>query len=127
MGREMLSVTFLTEGEGPVESETTFAWSSPYVLSVHTTIEPARLAVSVHSSYIGHPELPTLSRHLLLGPAGHSARYRDGPSAHASDAGLQGSACVFEHCQQILELLRDHGLKLTCEIADRDLTPLTHR
>lgn len=126
MGRQRLSVEF-RNGEKRVESETTFSWSSPYVLCVHTTVDPEGLAMSVHSTYTGHPELRTLGRHLLLGPVGQPPRYRDSPAAAEFGDGLQAPVCVYEHCQQVLELLSDHGRQFTCHIADRDLTPLAPR
>jgi hypothetical protein len=118
---------FLTAGEDAFESETTFSWSSPYVLCVHTTLDPAGLAASVHSIYTGHPELPTLARHLLLGPVGHPARYEDERSSEDTVGGLEAHACLLEHCQQVLELLRAHGLSLRCVIAHSDIKPLTAR
>jgi hypothetical protein len=126
MERKMLPITFLENGAS-VESETTFSWSSPYVFCVHTTIDPAGLALSVHSTYTGHPELPTLARHLLLGPVGQPARYHEDPPAQGSEDGLRARVCVYEHCQQMLELLQAHGLQFRCQIADRDLTLHTAR
>jgi hypothetical protein len=75
--------------------------------------------------YTGHPELPTLARHLLLGPVGQPARYHEDPPTQAAGDGVRAEVCVYEHCQQVLELLQAEGLEFTCQIADRDLTLLT--
>ena len=37
------------------QSETTYVWAGPYVLSVHTVIPQPDLAIELHSTLTGHP------------------------------------------------------------------------
>ena len=68
-GRARIDVKLSLDGVR-VQSETTYAWASPYVLSVHTVIPQPDLAIELHSTFTGHPGTPTAVTHLMLGPPG---------------------------------------------------------
>jgi hypothetical protein len=90
-----------------VQSETTYARASPYVLSVHSVIPQPDLAIELHSTFTGHPGTPTAVAHLTLGPPGHLPvlTHDERPREDL----LVGDGCVYEHAMQLVELLRGLG------------------
>ena len=90
-----------------VQSETTYAWASPYVLSVHTVIPQPDLAIELHSTFTGHPGTPTAVAPLILGPPGREPvlTHDEQPREDL----LVGDGCVYEHAMQLVELLRRLG------------------
>jgi hypothetical protein len=70
-GRARIDVKLSLDGVR-VQSETTYAWASPYVLSVHTVIPQPDLAIELHSTFTGHPGTPSAVTHLTLGPPRHA-------------------------------------------------------
>jgi hypothetical protein len=90
-----------------VQSETTYVWASPYVLSVHTVIPQPDLAIELHSTFTGHPGTPTAVTHLTLGPPGHAPVLTHDEQPHEDL--LVGDGCVYEHAMQLVELLRRLG------------------
>jgi hypothetical protein len=92
----------------PVESETTCTWAGAYVLAVHTVIPRADLALELHSTFVGHPDVETHVAHLVLGPPGSSPELTS--SDHAQlDPMLSPRGCVYEHAQRLIEVLDELG------------------
>jgi hypothetical protein len=92
------------------ESETTCTWAGAHVLTVHTVVPRADLALELHSTFVGHPGLLTHVVHLRLGPPGHE------PSITASDKDptdfeptYAPRACAYEHAQRLIEILCELG------------------
>lgn len=81
-----------------------------YVLTVHTVIPKADLALELHSTFIGHPRVRTHVVHLKLGPLGHEPALT---SADVDEAQLEPThdprGCAYEHAQRLIEILSDLG------------------
>jgi len=100
----------LTIGGAPACSETTYTWAGAHVLTLHTVIPRADLALELHSTFVGHPGLCTHVVHLRLGPPGHEASL----TTLDADAGefqptYAARACAYEHAQRLIEVLSDLG------------------
>ena len=94
--------------DAAVESETTCSWGGAHVLTVHTVIPRADLALELHSTFVGHPGLRTHVVHLRLGPPGHEPELT---SADVDERSFEPThsprACTYEHAQRLIEVLRD--------------------
>lgn len=105
-GRATIDLKLSLEG-ARVQSETTYLWAGPYVLSVHTVIPQPDLAIELHSTFTGHPGTPTAVAHLILGPPAHT------PVLTCAEQPREdlcpGDGCVYEHAMRLVELLRDLG------------------
>jgi hypothetical protein len=116
--RELIELELTLDGQ-PVQSETRYTWAGAYVLSVHTVIPQAGLAVELHSTFVGHPGVDTHATHLLLGPAGSAPSIRCGAHEHEHlDPVFQPRACVYEHAQQLIEQLAEHGHRAGVTVPD---------
>jgi hypothetical protein len=100
----------LTVDGAPVDSETTCSWGGAHVLTIHTVIPGADLALELHSTFVGHPGLRTHVVHLRLGPPGRE------PSLTTVDADdgefeptYAARACAYEHAQRLIEVLSEFG------------------
>ena len=113
--RSRLSITFTLDGES-VESVTHLVRSGPYVLVLQTVMPQRGLAVELHSTFVGHNSVPTHATHLLLGPVGQPPRVitRDDASG-ILDAVNRPDSCVYAHCHELIDLLADHGLRVTVD------------
>jgi hypothetical protein len=94
----------------PTLSETTCTWAGAHVLTIHTVVPRADLALELHSTFVGHPGVPTHVVHLRLGPPGCE------PSIVAAEMGnpqveptYAPRACAYEHAQRLIEVLEDLG------------------
>ena len=100
----------LTIGGAPACSETTYTWAGAHVLTLHTVIPRADLALELHSTFVGHPGLCTHVVHLRLGPPGHEPSLS---TVDADDGELEPTygarACAYEHAQRLIEVLSDLG------------------
>ncbi|MHB8695211.1 MAG: hypothetical protein ACYDHH_28605 [Solirubrobacteraceae bacterium] len=97
------------DGE-PTLSETTCTWAGAHVLTIHTVVPRGDLALELHSTFVGHPGVPTHVVHLRLGPPGRE------PSIVAAEMGnpqveptYAPRACGYEHAQRLIEVLADLG------------------
>jgi hypothetical protein len=97
------------DGE-PTLSETTCTWAGAHVLTIHTVVPRGDLALELHSTFVGHPGVPTHVVHLRLGPPGEE------PSIVAAEMGnpeveptYAPRACAYEHAQRLVEVLTDLG------------------
>jgi hypothetical protein len=100
----------LTIGGAPAYSETTYTWAGAHVLTLHTVIPRADLALELHSTFVGHPRVRTHVVHLRLGPAGYEPSLTH---ADLDDGQLEPTyaprACAYEHAQRLIEVLSDLG------------------
>src|SRR5436305_1240410 len=93
-----------------VDTETTCSWAGAHVLTVHTTIPRKDLALELHSTFVGHPSVPTHVVHLQLGPPGRepTITYADVDDQQL-DPTYAPRSCVYEHAQRLIEVLADLG------------------
>ncbi len=100
-----------------VESETTCTWAGAHVLTVHTVIPGADLALELHSTFIGRAGVPTHVVHLTLGPPGRA------PSITAADHNdddldptYAPRGCAYEHAQRLIEVLAGLGYRAGVDV-----------
>jgi hypothetical protein len=98
-------------------SETTCTWAGAHVLTVHTVIPRADLALELHSTYVGHSGVPTHVVHLTLGQRGRE------PTITAADHDEDDldptyapRACVYEHAQHLIEVLSGLGYRAAVDV-----------
>jgi hypothetical protein len=90
----------------PAESETTYTWAGPYILSLHTVLPQPDLALELHSTFIGHRGVPTTAVHLVLGPPGHEPVTSTAEHPHEQlNPAFAPRACAYEHAHQLIEIL----------------------
>ncbi len=103
-------------GGQPLESETTYTWAGAHVLTIHTAVPRADLALELHSTFVGHPAVAAHSVHLILGPRGVTPAIEE--RQHDSvelDPTLAPRACVYEHAQRLIEILGRHGYDIAID------------
>lgn len=114
--RSEIDLDVAIDGESTA-SETTCTWAGAHVLTVHTVIPRADLAFELHSTFVGHPGVPTHVVHLMLGPPGR------GPTVTAADH--DGSdldptyaprACAYEHAQHLIGALLELGYRAAINV-----------
>jgi hypothetical protein len=109
--RPVVDLGMVLDG-APVESETTFTWAGAHVLTIHTAIPRADLALELHSTFVGYAGVPTHVAHLRLGPPGHapsiSAAEHDEDQLDPTNA---PRGCAYEHAQRLIEVLADLGYR----------------
>ena len=101
----------------PVRCETLLGDAGPYTLAVSTTL--GDLAISLHSTYLGHPDADeTQVAHLLLGPG------RTETKAHAVDPAALPVAhrrrlCLYDHLAVLREFVADAtGSHVSVDLGD---------
>ena len=105
----------LTLDGAPLASETTCTWAGAYVLTVHSVIPRADLALELHSTFIGHPGVDTHAAHLILGPPGRAPELLR--SDHDElDPILSPRGCVYEHAQRLIEVLDELGHRVRVDV-----------
>lgn len=94
----------------PTFSETTCTWAGAHVVTIHTVVPQADLAIELHSTFVGHPGVPTQVVHLRLGPPGRE------PAIVAAEIGdshveptYAARACAYEHAQRLIEVFAEFG------------------
>jgi hypothetical protein len=109
--RPVIDLDLTIDGASTV-SETTFTWAGAHVLTVHTVIPRADLALELHSTFVGYPGVPTHVVHLTLGPPGREATITaaDHDEAHL-DPTYAARACAYEHAQHLIEVLSGLGYR----------------
>jgi len=107
--RPRLDVELVIDGT-PTSSETTCTWAGAHVVTIHTVVSRADLAIELHSTFVGHPGVPTHAVHLRLGPPGHQ------PAIVAAEIGdpqveptYAPRACAYEHAQRLIEVFAEFG------------------
>src|SRR5690349_11865343 len=69
LGRPRIDLELTIDGERAM-SETTCTWAGAHVLTVHTAVPRADLALELHSTFVGQSGVDTHVVHLRLGPPG---------------------------------------------------------
>jgi hypothetical protein len=101
------------------DSETTCMWAGPYVLVIATVLPEPGLAAEVHSTFVGHPGVPTCATHLTLGPVGYSPLTITAEHEHANlDPTANARQCVYEHARIALEILAGLGYQAAIDVPD---------
>jgi hypothetical protein len=98
----------LTIDGAPAESETTCTWAGAHILTVHTVIPRADLALELHSTFVGHPGIGAHVSHLRLGPIGHEPTITSGDEEYLEPT-CEPRACAYEHAQWLIEILSEFG------------------
>jgi hypothetical protein len=112
--RPRIDLELWIDGE-PTLSETTCTWAGARVLTIHTVVPRGDLALELHSTFVGHPGVPTHVVHLRLGPRGCEASIA---AAEVSDPQVEPTyaawAYAYEHAQRLVEVLTalGHGVTL---------------
>jgi hypothetical protein len=100
-------------------SETSCMWAGPYVLVIATVLPEPGLAAEVHSTFVGHPGVPTCATHLALGPIGNAPITITAEHEHANlDPVLNARQCVYEHAQILIEILSGLGYEVGIDVPD---------
>jgi hypothetical protein len=116
--RHPISIDVILDGR-VCESETFGIWGGPFVLMIATTLPERRLAFEVHSTFIGHPGIPTAARHLVLGPVGHEPLGISSEHQHTEvDLQTNPKMCVYEHGAILVEMLSCLGYEAKIDFAD---------
>lgn len=115
-GRPMIDLNLALDGV-PVESETTCTWAGAHVLTIHTAIPRADLALELHSTFVGHAGLPTHVVHLTLGPPGRPPSITSADhDADELDPTYAPRACAYEHAQHLIEVLTELGYRASVDV-----------
>jgi len=94
-------------------------WAGPYVLAIATVLPGPGLAAEVHSSFVGHPGVPTCATHLTLGPVGHAPLTITAEHEHANlDPTIKARECAYEHAQIVLGTLKSLGYEVGIDVPD---------
>ena len=110
------SMTFRVLIDGAAaESETTFSWAGAYSLTIATALP--KLAVELHSAYLGHPGVPTESTHLRLAQ-GLRETARTTLRNESVCLVFTPRAAAYDHAHQLLELVASLGFEPRLEIAE---------
>jgi hypothetical protein len=114
--RPVIDLELVVDGI-PAESETTCTWAGAHVLTVHTAIPRADLALELHSTFVGHSGVQTHVVHLTLGPPGHEATITaaDHHEEHL-DPTSAPCACAYEHAQHLIEILGRLGYRASVNV-----------
>jgi hypothetical protein len=98
-------------------SETTCTWAGAHVLTIHTVIPGADLALELHSTFVGHSGVSTHVVHLTLGPPGREPTIT---SADRDEDGLDPTyaprGCAYEHAQYLIEVLAGLGHRAAVDV-----------
>jgi hypothetical protein len=98
-------------------SETSCTWAGAHVLTVHTVIPRADLALELHSTFIGHRGVRTHVVHLTLGPLGREPTITaaDHDEDHL-DPTYAPRACAYEHAQHLIEVVASLGYRAAVNV-----------
>jgi hypothetical protein len=98
-------------------SETTYTWAGAHVLTVHTVIPSADLALELHSTFVGHSGVSTHVVHLTLGPPGHEPTITSAEHDEDElDPTYAPRVCAYEHAQHLIEALADLGYRAAIDV-----------
>ncbi len=102
-----------------VRSETVYAQSGAYALTITTTVRRAELPVELHSTYVGHPGSRTHATHLRLGPEPRSSAVET--TDHADDdicVVFTPRNAVYDHAHELVEFFDDLGYRAAVHVND---------
>jgi hypothetical protein len=114
--RPQIDLALIIDGRSTA-SETTCTWAGAHVLTVHTVIPRADLALELHSTFVGHCGVPTHVVHLTLGPPGREPTIT--AADHAGDdldPTYAPRACAYEHAQHLIEVLSGVGYRAAVNV-----------
>lgn len=99
-------------------SETTCTWAGAHVLTVHTVIPRADLALELHSTFVGHSGVSTHVVHLTLGPPGREPTITSADHDEEDDVDRTYAprACAYEHAQRLIEVLSGLGYRAAVDV-----------
>src|SRR5437660_6941528 len=98
-------------------SETTCSWAGAHVLTVHTAVPRADLALELHSTFVGHSGVDTHVVHLRLGPPGQAPAITSSDHDESDlDPTHAPRACAYEHAQHLIEILSDLGYRASVNV-----------
>lgn len=81
-----------------------------HILTVHTVLPEPPFALEIHSTFIGHPDIATHAKHLVLGPIGAAPTIREAEHDQAAlQPGVEPGGCVYEHVATLVDVLTEHG------------------
>lgn len=99
----------------PERLETLVLSAGPYAL-VLSSVLPGR-AIELHSSYLGHPGVPTQASHLLL-----AAGFRDSETVEHQETSIPVMVarrrCLYDHLQRLQDHLAELGHTALIPLAD---------
>jgi hypothetical protein len=97
-------------------SETTCTWAGAHVLTVHTVIPRAGLALELHSTFVGHSGVSAHVVHLTLGPPGREPTITSADHDDDLDPTYAPRACAYEHAQHLIEVLSGLGHRAAVDV-----------
>jgi hypothetical protein len=107
--RPRIDLELRIDGE-PTVSETTCTWAGAHVLTIHTVVPRGDLALELHSTFVGHPGVPTHVVHLRVGPPGRAPSIVAAGMANPQvEPTYAPRACAYEHAERLIEVLADLG------------------
>ena len=114
--RPVIDLDVIVDGSSTA-SETTCTWAGAHVLTVHTVIPRADLALELHSTFVGHPSVSTHVVHLTLGPPGCEPTITSADHDEDDlDPTFAPRACVYEHAQHLIEVLAGLGYRAAVDV-----------
>jgi hypothetical protein len=102
-----------------VRSETVYAQSGAYALTIVTTVRGPELPVELHSTYVGHPGVRTHATHLRLGPEASSSSVDS--TEHTDDEiclVFRPRNAVYDHAHELVEVLDGLGYRASVHVDD---------
>ncbi len=120
-----LPLTVSIDGR-PCEAHGTYSWAAGGAVLTLSTVLPERgLAAELISTYVGHPDTPTIATHLMLGPVGHSATVRSAEHRNEHLNPVESAReCAYDHAHQLIELLSTTGRVVTVHLDEQSFTEL---
>jgi hypothetical protein len=98
-------------------SETTYTWAGAHILTVHTVIPRADLALELHSTFVGHSGVSMHVVHLTLGPPGREPTIASADHDEDElDPTYAPRACAYEHAQHMIEVLAGLGYRAAVDV-----------
>jgi hypothetical protein len=116
----------VTIDDRPCEAHSTYSWSGGGCVLTLSTVLPERgLAAELISTYVGHPDTPTVATHLMLGPVGQPASIATAQHEH-EDLGPVESAreCAYDHANRLIEALGANGHRVSVELDEQSFSQL---
>jgi hypothetical protein len=102
-----------------VSSETVCQWAGAYVLVIATTLPEPGLAIEVHSTFVGHPDVSTCATHLRLGPIGQPPFTIVAEHEHTEmNPKTRPRECAYEHAEILLQTLNSLDYQAAIDVPD---------
>lgn len=87
------------------------------MLTVHTAIPRADLALELHSTFVGHSGVDTHAVHLRIGPPGQApAITTSDHDENDLDPTHAPRTCAYEHAQRLIEILGGFGRRASVNV-----------